>query len=54
MLTQTLRRLERDGLLPRTVHAAVPPRVDHELTHLGRTLHAPITAVQKWGAGPHA
>jgi DNA-binding HxlR family transcriptional regulator len=48
MLTQTLRGLERDGLLTRTVHASVPPRVDYELTPLGRTLDGPITAVQQW------
>jgi DNA-binding HxlR family transcriptional regulator len=48
MLTQTLRGLERDGLVTRTVHATVPPRVDYELTALGRTLNGPITAVQQW------
>ena len=51
MLTQTLRGLERDGLVTRTVHAAVPPRVDYELTDLGRTLHGPITAIQQWALG---
>jgi DNA-binding HxlR family transcriptional regulator len=48
MLTQTLRGLERDGLITRTVHATVPPRVDYELTALGRTLGGPITAVRQW------
>jgi DNA-binding HxlR family transcriptional regulator len=48
MLTQTLRGLERDGLVTRTVHATVPPRVDYELTALGRTLNGPIAAVQQW------
>jgi DNA-binding HxlR family transcriptional regulator len=48
MLTQTLRGLERDGLVTRTVHATVPPRVDYELTALGRTLNGPIKAVQQW------
>ena len=48
MLTQTLRALERDGLVTRTVHAVVPPRVDYELTPLGRTLQAPIAALQAW------
>jgi DNA-binding HxlR family transcriptional regulator len=38
MLTVTLRNLERDGLVERTVHAVVPPRVDYELTDLGQTL----------------
>jgi DNA-binding HxlR family transcriptional regulator len=48
MLTQTLRGLERDGLVTRTVHATVPPRVDYELTELGRTLSGPIAALEKW------
>jgi DNA-binding HxlR family transcriptional regulator len=48
MLTQTLRGLERDGLLTRTVHATVPVRVDYELTSLGRTLSAPIAAIEQW------
>lgn len=48
MLTQTLRTLERDGLITRTVHAVVPPRVDYELTGLGRTLEAPIATLERW------
>jgi DNA-binding HxlR family transcriptional regulator len=48
MLTQTLRGLERDGLVTRTVHATVPPRVDYELTPLGRTLSGPIAALEQW------
>ena len=48
MLTQTLRGLERDGLVMRTVHASVPPRVDYELTALGQSLQAPIAALQDW------
>lgn len=48
MLTQTLRSLERDGLVTRTVHHTVPPRVDYELTDLGRTLEAPLRAVREW------
>ena len=48
MLTQTLRTLERDGLVSRTVYAQVPPRVEYELTPLGRTLIEPIRAIRVW------
>ena len=48
VLTQTLRAMERDGLLTRTVHAQVPPRVDYELTDLGRSLTAPIAMLTDW------
>ena len=48
MLTQTLRALERDGLLTRTVHAVVPPRVDYELTELGRSLLGLVRALETW------
>jgi DNA-binding HxlR family transcriptional regulator len=48
MLTQTLRGLERDGLLERTVHAVVPPRVDYELTRLGRSLLGVVEALDDW------
>ena len=48
VLTQTLRALERDGMVTRTVHAQVPPRVDYELTELGRSLVTPIDAIQEW------
>ena len=48
VLTQTLRALERDGLVTRTVFAEVPPRVEYELTDLGRDLLAPIDAVRIW------
>lgn len=48
MLTLTLRVLERDGLVRRTVHASVPPRVDYELTDLGRTLLGPLSALEDW------
>jgi DNA-binding HxlR family transcriptional regulator len=48
MLTVTLRRLERDGLLSRTVHAVVPPRVDYALTPMGRTLLATVTDLARW------
>jgi DNA-binding HxlR family transcriptional regulator len=48
MLTVTLRGLERDGIVTRTVHAAVPPRVDYELTPLGRTLLVTIGQLVAW------
>lgn len=48
MLTVTLRQLERDGLVKRTVHAVVPPRVEYELTPLGGTLHATIQSLVTW------
>ncbi|GAA1698537.1 winged helix-turn-helix transcriptional regulator [Streptomyces yatensis] len=48
MLTLTLRALARDGLITRTPHATVPPRVDYELTDLGRTLLGPLRALDTW------
>jgi DNA-binding HxlR family transcriptional regulator len=48
MLTLTLRGLERDGLVTRTVHAVVPPRVDYELTPAGQTLLVPVRALATW------
>jgi DNA-binding HxlR family transcriptional regulator len=48
MLTLTLRGLERDGLVTRTVTPTTPPRVDYELTELGRTLIDPIMALAEW------
>lgn len=48
MLTVTLRGLERDGLLTRTVHASVPPRVDYALTPLGLTLREAIGRLVGW------
>ena len=48
MLTQTLRNLERDGLVQRIVYAQVPPRVEYALTPLGQTLCESITAIIKW------
>ena len=48
MLTVTLRGLERDGILTRTVHATVPPRVDYELTPLGETLLDTIGQLVAW------
>lgn len=48
VLTQTLRALERDGLLTRKVYAEVPPRVEYTLTDLGRSLIAPIREIRTW------
>ena len=48
MLTLTLRGLERDGLITRTVFATIPPRVDYELTALGRSLLEPVTSLGDW------
>lgn len=53
VLTQTLRTLERDGLIGRTVHAEVPVRVEYELSELGRTLLGPLDAIRVW-AESHA
>ncbi|WP_311212506.1 MULTISPECIES: helix-turn-helix domain-containing protein [unclassified Arthrobacter] len=48
VLTQTLRTLERDGLITRTVYAQVPPRVEYELTALGESLLQPLTMLRQW------
>lgn len=48
MLTRTLRGLERDGLITRTVHPVVPPRVDYELTDLGRSLQSLLEQLAQW------
>jgi DNA-binding HxlR family transcriptional regulator len=48
MLTATLRSLERDGLLTREVYAEVPPRVEYELTPLGRRFMQPVRALVAW------
>lgn len=48
MLTQTLRTLERDGIIDRTVTPSVPVRVDYELTPLGASLAGLLTAVKDW------
>ena len=50
MLTLTLRNLERDGLVTRTVYPEIPPRVEYELTDLGRTLTEPLDALWNWAA----
>ncbi|WP_194832211.1 helix-turn-helix domain-containing protein [Nocardia sp. XZ_19_369] len=51
MLTRTLRHLERDGLVERTVYPTVPPRVDYALTPLGASLHTTIKALVTWTEG---
>jgi DNA-binding HxlR family transcriptional regulator len=48
MLSQQLRELERAGIVARTVHAQVPPRVDYQLTELGQALRAPLRAFRDW------
>lgn len=48
MLTTTLRGLERDGFVTRTVYPTIPPRVDYELTDLGRELLNPVRALGNW------
>lgn len=48
MLTATLRGLERDGLVTRTIFPTIPPRVDYELTDLGRDLTVPVIALGEW------
>jgi DNA-binding HxlR family transcriptional regulator len=48
VLTQTLRTMERDGLIARNVHPEVPPRVEYQLTSLGASLAAPMKALGNW------
>jgi DNA-binding HxlR family transcriptional regulator len=48
MLTQTLRQMERDGMVTRTVHPVIPPRVDYRLTELGLGLGAAFCGVWIW------
>jgi DNA-binding HxlR family transcriptional regulator len=50
MLTLTLRGLERDGLVSRTIFPTIPPRVDYELTELGATLLEPVLGLAQWAA----
>ena len=52
MLTVTLRGMERDGLVSRTVHPEVPPRVEYELTPLGKTLRKLVRGLVEW-SGAH-
>ena len=49
MLTMRLRELEQLGLLRRTIHAEMPPRVEYELTAQGRSLRPIIASIEKWG-----
>lgn len=53
MLTLTLRNLERDGLVTRTIYPEIPPRVEYSLTPLGETLKGPINALWDWSAANH-
>jgi len=48
MLTLTLKQLERDGLVTRTMYATIPPRVDYELTELGKRLMVPLRSLYDW------
>ena len=48
MLTLTLRQLERDGLVQRTVYPTVPPKVEYTLSDFGRTILIPVTALANW------
>lgn len=48
MLTLTLKQLERDGLVTRTMYPTIPPRVDYELTQLGRNLMVPLRSLYDW------
>jgi DNA-binding HxlR family transcriptional regulator len=48
VLSETLRRLERDGIVTRTDHHEMPPRVEYELTTLGHSLEGPIRAITEW------
>jgi DNA-binding HxlR family transcriptional regulator len=50
MLTLTLRSLERDGLITRSVTPTIPPRVDYELTALGKSLQVPVIALGRWAS----
>lgn len=53
MLSRTLKRLEQDGLISRTVHAEVPPRVEYALTDLGRSFLQPMQALVAWAEANH-
>lgn len=51
MLTQTIRNLERDGLVRRKVYAEVPPKVEYDLTALGQAFLEPVTGLCRWAQG---
>ncbi|KRE31545.1 transcriptional regulator [Agromyces sp. Soil535] len=53
MLTQTLRNLQRDGLVSRTSYAEIPPRVEYASTDLGRSLAEPVLGLVGWAAANH-
>lgn len=53
MLTLTLRALERDGVVRRTVYATIPPSVEYELTELGRSFSEPIVSLGSWVFSNH-
>lgn len=53
MLTKTVRQMESDGLLTRTVHPVIPPRVEYQLTDLGRSLGAAFCGVWVWAEAHH-
>lgn len=53
VLTSTLRGLERDGYISRTVTPSIPPRVDYELTELGHDVLVPVSALAQWALSQH-
>lgn len=53
MLTKTIRQMESDGLVRRTVHPVIPPKVEYELTPLGRSLGAAFCGVWQWADDNH-
>ena len=53
MLTQTLRELQEDGLISRTVHPTTPPSTEYALTELGRSLVGPLSALLRWAEDHH-
>ena len=48
MLSLTLKQLERDGLVNRTYHQTIPPKVEYDLTELGQSFRAPVSALGNW------